>query len=39
MKQTKADMVITIESDDDQMDPEMMFELMDMNDDGEVTAK
>lgn len=34
----QSGLVITIESDDDQMDPEMMFELMDMNDDGEVTA-
>ena len=34
----QSGLVITIESDDDRMDPEMMFELMDMNDDGEVTA-
>ena len=34
----QSGLVITIQSDDDQMDPEMMFELIDMNDDGEVTA-
>ena len=34
----QSGLVIRIESDDDQMDPEMMFELIDMNDDGEVTA-
>ena len=34
----QSGLVITIQSDDDQMDPEMMFEHLDMNDDGEVTA-
>ena len=34
----QSGLVITIQSDDNQMDPEMMFDLLDMNDDGEVTA-
>ena len=34
----QSGLVISVESDDDQMDPEMMFDLLDMNDDGEVTA-
>ena len=35
---TQSGMVISVESDDDEMDPEMMFDMFDANDDGEVTA-
>ena len=35
---TQSGLVISVESDDDDFDPEMWFDMFDANEDGEVTA-